>query len=118
MSRANKYDRRITIMRPGPEIDGEYGPQPGEPTVFAARVPARRWDERPRNTENDQGALHRANKPSKIVIRWLPGVTPDMFIIMHDENDSKYQIKSWPAEIGRREELEFAVEAYATNGGA
>lgn len=115
MTGAGQYDRRITVMRPGVVEDGEYGPQPGEPVVVAARVPARRLDNLPpRSTESNEGPLRQSEKPARIRMRYVPGVTSDMQIIMHDENDRVYQIMTQPAEIGRREAIEFVASAFAS----
>lgn len=114
MTRAARYDRRITIMRPGDPVTGEYGPQPGEPVVVAARVPARRLDVLPLRSEERGTILRQSHKLARIEMRYLAGITSDMFIIMHDENDTKYQIWSQPAEIGRREAIEFMAAAYTS----
>lgn len=114
MTRAGDLDRRITIMAPGSHEDGEYGPQPGEPVVVAARIPARRLDSLPTRSEEQNQALKLSHKPGRIRIRYRNDITSDMFVIMHDEGDRKYQISSWPAEVGRREWLDFAVEAFSS----
>jgi hypothetical protein len=37
-----------------------------------------------------------------------------MWLVMHDENDALYQIMSQPAEIGRRQLIEFTAAAFAS----
>lgn len=115
MTRAGDLDRRVTVMRKGVTIDGEYGPQPGPDIVVAARVPARRLDLLPsRSMEANEGALRQSHKPTRIQMRYVPNITSDMWLIMHDENDAIYQIMSQPAEIGRRQLIEFTAAAFAS----
>lgn len=115
MTGAGQYDRRVTITRPGDPVDGEYGPQPGAPVVVASRVPARRLDTLPpRTMEETEGVLRQSHKPARLRMRYVRGVTSDMFVVMHDENDKVYQIMTQPAEIGRREALEFMIAAYTS----
>lgn len=114
MTRAGDLDRRVTIMRKGDPVDGEYGPQPGPGVPVAERVPARRLDLLPLKTERLGGVLRQSHKPARIQMRYVQGITSDMYLIMHDENDLVYQITSQPAEIGRRQLIEFTVAAYTT----
>lgn len=114
MTRAGDLDRRVTVMRKGGTNDPEYGPQPGADVVVAARVPARRLDLLPLKTEQQGGVLRQSHKPTRIQMRYVPGVTSDMWLIMHDENDAIYQIMSQPAEIGRRQFIEFTAAAYTS----
>lgn len=112
--RAGELDRRITIMKPGAPVDGEFGPQPGAPTVFAARVPAQVLDDLPSKTEAQGGALRKAEKPSRVRIRYARGITSDMYIILHGEVDTVHQIAAPPAEIGRRDWTEFPIVEYTS----
>ena len=114
MTRAGDLDRRVTVMRKGAAVTGEYGPQPGAGVVVAARVPARRLDLLPMKTEQNEGPLRQSHKPTRIQMRYVPGITSDMWLVMHDENDTIYQIMSQPAEIGRRQLIEFTAAAFAT----
>ena len=114
MTRAGDLDRRVTVMRKGTTIDSEYGPQPGPDIVVAARVPARRLDLLPLKTEQTGGPIRQSHKPTRIQMRYVPNITSDMWLIMHDENDAVYQIMSQPAEIGRRQLIEFTAAAFAS----
>lgn len=108
-------DRRITIERPGSVEDDLYGPQPGGWVIFGKpRIPAKKLDDLPGNTESTQGGLRMSDSPAKIRIRYLRGITSDMRIVMHDDGDKIYQISSTPAEIGRREWTEFTIRAYSS----
>lgn len=112
--RAGELDRRITLLKPGTVDDPLYGPQEGPETVFAARIPARKWDDKPGNTEAVEGRLRLSGYPATVRIRYMRGVTSDMRVILHDETDQLYEITSTPAEIGRREWLEFTIKAFTS----
>lgn len=115
--KAGDLDRRITLMKLGVVDDPVYGPQPGDWTVFGRpRIPAQRRDDLPSNTESVQNGLRMTNSPARVRIRYMRGVTSDMRVIMHDEEDREYEISSTPAEIGRREWLEFTIQEYSSNG--
>lgn len=111
--RAGQLDRRITIERPA-MVDGEYGPQPGGWATFAARIPAQVLDTLPSKSESVQQGLKMAARPSRVRIRYLAGVTSDMRIVVHGPTDRTCEITAGPAEIGRREWLEFVVTEFSS----
>lgn len=109
-----KFDRRITFQRPGVAQDGEYGPQPaGWVTVFD-RVPAQVWDILPGTAEATGKVLNMAEKPARVRMRYTAGITSDMRIIVHNEVDTFHQISAGPAEIGRRQFVEFTIKEYSS----
>ena len=112
--RAGELDRRITLLKPGTTIDPLYGPQPGDDTVFASRISARKWDDKPGDTETTEGGLRMSGYPATVRIRYRKGVTSDMRVILHGDTDQVYEITSTPAEIGRREWLEFTIQGYSS----
>ena len=91
-----------------------YGLQPGPWEVVVARLPAQRQDDLPSNTEANTNGLRTSDSPARLRIRYMRGLTSDMRVTMHDEVDRLYQISSTPAEIGRREWLEFTIREYST----
>lgn len=112
--RAGELDRRITLLKPGTVDDPLYGPQPGGWVPFAERIPARKWDDKPGDTEEVAGGLRLSNRPATVRTRYMRGVTSDMQLILHGDTDELYEITSTPAEIGRREWLEFTIRAYTS----
>jgi head-tail adaptor len=112
--RAGTLDRRITLRKQGTVVDPVYGPQDGGWVNFAERVPAQVWDDLPSKSESVQGGLRMADRPARVRIRYLRGVTSDMQVVVHDEPDQVYEITGGPAEIGRREWMEFTIRAYST----
>lgn len=113
--RAGELDRRITLVKPTTVDDPLYGPQPGPDTIFASRIPAKKLDDRPGNSEAVTGGLRLAGQPATVRIRYMRGVTSDMRVILHDDTgDRIYEMTSTPAEIGRKEWLEFTIKAFSS----
>jgi len=113
-----QLDRRITIWRPTVVEDPEYGPQPGERVPVATRVPAQVLDSLPSKSESTEAGVKVADRPARVRIRYLRGITSDMEITLHDgpdaSGDVEFKIVGGPAEIGRREWTEFTVTHYST----
>lgn len=116
MSRVSlsQFDRRITIQRPVAVEDGEYGPQPGGWEIAYARVPAQVWDTLPGRAETTGEAMNLAERPARVRIHYLRGITSDMRVILHNEVDTIHQISAGPAEIGRRQFIEFTIREYSS----
>lgn len=113
--RGGALDRRITLQRP-PMVDGEYGPQqgPGDWVNVFERLPAQVWDDLPSQSEAVQGGLRMADRPARVRIRYLRGITSDMRVVVHNETDETFEISGGPAEIGRREWIELTIRGYSS----
>lgn len=115
---AGQLDRRITIQRQQVDTAGEFGPQPTDTWVNAfpllARIPAQVWDDLPSKSESVQNGLRMADRPARVRIRYMRGITSDMRVVVHNELDEVFQISGGPAEIGRREWIEFTIRGYST----
>lgn len=110
---AGSLDRRIVIERPVADtsIDGA-GAGNWEPV---ATVWASVQDMLPSRGERLAQGINVAARPARVRMRFRADVTPDMRFVM----DSRVmQIVSGPAELGRRDGLEFMVEEYSTAGNA
>lgn len=114
--RGGTLDRRITIQRPPAVVDSEYGPQagPGEWPVVFSRLPAQVWDDLPSKAETVQQGLRVADRPARVRVRYVRGITSDMRVVVHNEVDEVYQISGGPAEIGRREWIELTIRGYSS----
>lgn len=112
--RAGDLDRRVTFQRPVAVADPLYGPQPGGWEDVATRVPAQVRDDLPSKSESVDGGLALANRPARLRIRYMRGLSSDMRVIVHGETDEVFQILGGPAEIGRREWIEFTIKAFTT----
>lgn len=112
--KAGDLDRRITIRRPVVLEDPLYGPQPGGWEIVAERVPAQVRDDLPSKSETVEGGLAIGSRPARVRIRYMRGLSSDMQVIVHNEVDELFQIVGGPAEIGRREWVEFTIKAFTT----
>lgn len=119
--RGGQLDQRVTLSRPSVADDAVYGPQPTGWVTVAARIPAQLIDKLPSKSERVEGGLKVADRPARLRIRYMPGLTSDMKITLHDgpdaSGDREYQISAGPADIGRREWVEFTITHF-TSGGA
>lgn len=117
--RGGQLDRRITIERPVLVDNPPYGMQPGGWEVFAVpRIPAQLMDDLPSKNERTTEGVRLAERPARLRIRYLRGITSDMRVTLHDGDDSSgdiiFEIAGGPAEIGRREWTELTLKAYST----
>lgn len=115
---AGDLDTRVTLQRPVTVVDPDYGAQPAGWETYAARVPAQVRDNLPSKTEGLQGGMVQATLPARVRMRYARSmtkdITPDMRVIVHGDSDDFYQITSPVSVIGRREWIEFTIEAYTT----
>lgn len=114
MTAGGQLDRRITIQRPTVVDGGEYGPQPGPWADVFVRVPAQVWNTLPSTAERSGQAINMSEKPSRVRMRYTRGITSNMRVIVHNEVDTIHQISAGPAEIGRREWIEFMVKEFSS----
>lgn len=107
------YDRRIQIERPGADTSfdgagsGSWAP--------VATVWAQVQDVLPSRGERLAEGINVASRPARVRMRFRADITPSMRFIM---GGRVMQIISGPAEIGRREAIEFMVEDYTSPGNA
>jgi head-tail adaptor len=70
-------------------------------------------DALPSRGEKLAEGINLAARPARVRMRFREDVTPDMRFVM---GDRIMQIVAGPAELGRREGLEFMVEEYRPAG--
>lgn len=109
---SRRLNRRIRIERPVSD-DSFTGAGSGSWALIAP-VWAEVKDVLPSRAERLADGVNVATRPARVRIRWRDDVTPAMRFVM---GERVMQIVAGPAEIGRREELEFMVEDYSTAGG-
>ncbi len=61
-----------------------------------------------------QDGLRMADRPARVRLRYLRGISSDMRVIVHNEVDEVFQISGGPAEIGRRQWIELTITGYST----
>lgn len=111
--KAGKLDRRIRIERPIADTSPDGA---GSGTwALVAKVWAEVQDLLPSRAPDEQisGGFSTATQRTRVRIRYRAGITPDMRIVT---GGRIMQIVSGPAEIGRRDGLEFMVADYTPAG--
>lgn len=114
MGLASRLDTRIRIERKVVTPDPLYGTETVAWVEFAT-VWAEVQDVLPSRAERLADTIVIANRPARIRMRHLAGITPDMRMII---GTRVLQIVSGPAEIGRREGIELIVEEHSSEGAA
>lgn len=93
-----------------------YGYADGSPTegvLTACQI----QDILPSRAEGVRLQMEMSRNPSRCRMRWRDGITSAMRFREPARGNQIYQIISGPAEIGRREWVEFIIEKYSTLGG-
>ena len=111
---ASKLDRRIRIERKVVARDPQYGTEQITWTEFAC-VWAEVKDILPSRAERLADSIQIGRRPTRIRIRYLPGLAADMRIIIDNRT---HQIISGPATIGRHEAMEIMAEELSSEGAA
>lgn len=110
--KAGKLDRRINIERPVPG-EGLNDAGSGTWAPVATKVWASVVDVPPSRGERLVEGITISARPARVRMRYRDGITTDMRFVM---GARIMQIVSGPAELGRREALEFMVEDYSPAG--
>ena len=108
---AGRLDRRITIQQPVADdaLDGAGSGAWQEVATVWANV----QDALPSRGERLADGINSSERPARVRIRYRAGITSDMRFVM---GDRIMQIVAGPAELGRREALEFMVVEYRPGG--
>lgn len=112
---AGTLDRRIRIDNKSVTVDADYGTETVTWATFAT-VWANVQDVLPSKAESQGQGIRIAERPTRIRIRYMAGITSAMRIVLIDRADRVLQIVSGPAELGRREGIELIAENYSTAG--
>jgi len=108
---AGRLDRLLEIQRPVPDTSIEgAGSGTWEPV---AKVWAEVQDSLPSRAERLDSGINVSSRPARVRMRYRDGITPDMRFVM---GERIMQIVAGPAELGRREGMEFMVVDYSTAG--
>lgn len=109
--KSGELDRRIRIERP--VADDDFDGAGSGSWSLVATVWASVQDALPSRGERLADGMNVAARPSRIRIRYRSDVTAAMRFVM---GDRIMQIVAGPAELGRRDGLEFMVEEYRPAG--
>lgn len=110
-----KLDRFIRIEQKVVTKDPDYGSEVVTWTTYK-ECWASVHDVTSRNQEATNSDLRLLTRPCKVTVRYDAGIDVTMRVVMLDREDRILQIVSKPAELGRREAMEFMAEDYSVNG--
>lgn len=111
--KAGKRDRRITILQ---KVEGTADSELGTPTIVYlpfATVWAEVQDVLPSRGENIAEGINIARRPCRIRMLYMPGISSEMRV---EYGDRTLRMITEPAEMGRREGLEFMAEELSSEG--
>lgn len=110
---ASRLTRRLRVERPVPDtsLDGAGSGTWAEFDEIWAEV----QDALPSRADRLDEAMSVTRRPARVRIRYRTDITADMRFV---EGERIMQIVAGPAELGRREALEFMVEDYTPAGNA
>jgi len=109
-----KLDRRIRIEQQSGR-DSDYG-TPTDAWTTVATVWANIQEVLPSKGESQADGIRIAERPARVRIRYLDGVTSAMRVVWLDRSDRLMKIITPPVELGRGEGMEFMVSDYSTAG--
>lgn len=121
--KAGILDRRVRIERP--VASGAFDGAGSGEWELVATVWANVQDALPSRGEKLAQGLNVATRPARVRIRYRDGITPAMRFVLGatvsagavDYSGARImQIVAGPAELGRRDGMEFMVEDYSSAG--
>jgi len=109
-------DRRIRIEQRG-TVDGDLGPQPGAWTTFGTFW-ASVQEVLPSRGESQADGIRIAERPARVRMRYVTGITSAMRVVYLDRSDRVMKIIAQPVELGRKHGIEFMAADFTTTGEA
>jgi SPP1 family predicted phage head-tail adaptor len=106
-----KLDRYVRVEEKYTTYDTDFG---AETVVWIEYKTA--WasimDITTKSQESTNSDLRQLKQPCRVKMRYDKNINADMRIVMLDRDERILQIISQPAELGRREGIEFMAENY------
>lgn len=113
--RASDLDKIISIRK---KVITK-SPQGAAKTTYAwvaQRIHANVQDMLPSRGEAVPDGIQIARRPARIRTRYRTDISSDMEVIVHSQGDRAMKIMTMPAELGRKDGLEFVAEEFTTAG--
>lgn len=107
-----KLDNYVRVEVKSATSDSDYGGEVVEWTPFI-HAWANVMDITTRQQESTLSDLRQLKRPCRVMMRYNKDITTDMRIVMLDRDNRILQIVSKPAEIGRKEGIEFMAHDYS-----
>jgi head-tail adaptor len=105
-------DRLVRVELKTVTQDPDYGSQIETWTTYITETWASIQDITANNQERTNSDLRQLTRPCRIRMRYFPDIDPTMRLVVLDRDDRVLQIVSKPAELGRKEGIEFMCEEY------
>ena len=115
--RIGKLDRRVRIEQRSTTQDTAYG-SPVASWSEVATVWASVEELLPSRGESQADGIRIAERPARVRMRYVPGITSAMRVIYLDRSDRVLKIIAQPVELGRKFGLEFMAADFTTTGEA
>lgn len=109
--RIGQLDRYVRIEKKSVTKDSDFGSEVIT-WVTHKEVWAQITDITSRMQESTVHDLRLLKRPCKVIMRYDDTITADMRLVLIDRDNRILQIVTNPAEIGRREAIEFTAEEY------
>lgn len=109
--RIGTYDRRVRIEQKQVTKDPDYGSEVVDWIKYKDAW-ASIQDVTTKMQESTNSDLRQLKQPCRVMMHYDSTVDATMRIVMLDHNNRILNIVSQPAEIGRREAIEFMAENY------
>lgn len=110
-------DRRVRIEYKATTQDSTYG-RPVITWTTLTTTWANVQDALPSRGESQPNEIRLAERPARVRMRYDSRITSDMRLVYVDRSDRLMKIITQPAELGRKEGIEFMVSEYSTSGDA
>lgn len=110
---AGKRDQLIRIEAKQVTTDPDYGTETIT-WVPVATCWAEVQDVLPSKSESQTNGIRVATRPTRIRSSYMTGISSDMRVVQIDRGDRILQITAGPAELGRKDGLEFMAQEYST----
>lgn len=118
---ASRYNRRLRIERPVP--NKAFGGAGSGSWTPVTETYAEVQDVLPSRAERLEEGINIAERPARVRMRFRADVTPNMRFVLLRWDGSAWvsagrvmQIEAGPAEVGRRDAVEFMVKDYTSAG--
>ena len=108
-------DRRVRIEYKATTTETDYG-RPVITWTTLTTTWANVQDSLPSKTETQSPEIQIAERPARVRMRYDSRITSDMRLIYVDRGGRIMKIMGPPAELGRKEGIEFMVSEFSTEG--
>jgi SPP1 family predicted phage head-tail adaptor len=108
-------DRRVRVERKTVSQDPDYGSQV-ETWATYVETWASIQDITTNNQERTNSDLRQLTRPCRVKMRYFPDIDPTMRLVVLDRGERILSIVSKPAELGRKDGIEFMCQEFETGG--